>query len=285
MNEMNNKEKMEKLHEVSMLLLQKADKEIKEHDLSYMLDAGTLLGAVRHKGFIPWDDDADICMLREEYDKFLKIAPKVFTGDFGFILPGEKGENKFYDFVPKITYKKLKISQAGIDESFYQGKYSNPALDIFVIDKVPDSKCGQALHTKLLILIYGLAMGHRREIDYSKYSRAEAFVVGILKTIGRLIPLHITASWYDAVARMFSKKDKGCVMSTHSAMDHFGDVYEYEWYKRVCEGEFEGRMFPVPEGYDKILTKHYKNYMELPPVEKQVPKHLNFDIFEEKNKK
>ncbi len=277
---MSNDEKMNKLHEVSMLLLKKADSVMKEHSLGYMLDAGTLLGAIRHKGFIPWDDDADICMMREEYDKFLKIAPSLFDGDFDFILPGQKGDNKFYDFVPKITYKKLQVSQAGLDDVFYGGKYSNPALDIFVIDKVPDSKIGQTLHTKLLVLIYGMAMGHRREIDYSKYSRLEAFVIFILSRIGKLMSLSFIASMYDAVAKMFSKKNKKWVMSTHSAMDHFGDCYEYEWYKETAKADFEGESFPIPSGFDDILKKHYKDYMTLPPEEKRVPKHLNFDIFE-----
>ncbi len=277
---MNSDEKLAKLHEVSMLLLEKADSVMKESSVAYMLDAGTLLGAIRHKGFIPWDDDADICMMREEYDKFLKIAPSLFNGDFDFILPGQKGDNKFYDFVPKITYKKMCVAQAGLDDSFYGGKYSNPALDIFVIDKVPDSKLGQAIHTKALIFIYGMAMGHRREIDYSKYSKAEAAVIFVLSKIGKLIPLHMIAAWYEAVAKMFSKKNKSKVMSTHSAMDHFGDCYEYEWYKDACEKEFCGKLFPVPCGFDGILTKHYKDYMTLPPEEKRVPKHLQFDIFE-----
>lgn len=278
--EWSSEEKLEKLHEVSMLLLKKADSVLKAQGIQYMLDAGTLLGAVRHKGFIPWDDDADICMLREEYDKFIKIAPTLFDGDFGFILPGQKGDNKFYDFVPKITYKKMCVAQAGLDDVFYNGKYSNPALDIFVIDKMPDSKLGQAIHTKLLIFIYGMAMGHRREIDYSKYSRAEATVIFVLSKIGTLMPLSFIASMYDGVAKMFSKKNKKWVMSTHSAMDHFGDCYMYDWYKAAAQVEFEGESFPMPEGYDGILKKHYGDYMALPPKEKQVPKHLRFDIFE-----
>lgn len=275
---MSNEEKLKKLHEVSMILLEKADCVMGESGISYMLDAGTLLGAIRHEGFIPWDDDADICMMREEYDKFIKVAPTLFDGDFDFILPGQKGDEKFYDFVPKITYKKMRVAQSGIDDSFYGDKYSHPALDIFVIDKVPNSRLGQMLHTKLLIFIYGMAMGHRKEIDYSKYSKMEAAVIFVLSKIGKILPLSVIASWYDNASKMFAKKQKTKVMSTHSAMDHFGDVYEYAWYDGIVQKNFEGRQFPVPEGYDGILTKHYKDYMKLPPEEKRVPKHLNFDI-------
>lgn len=273
-------EKLERLHSISMLLLKKADEATKKENTAYMLDAGTLLGAIRHKSFIPWDDDADICMMREEYDRFLKNAKKHFDGEFEFVIPCEKGEEAFYDFVPKIICKKAVIDKGSEDYKFYKGKYSYPALDIFVIDKVPNSLLGQAVHTKLLIFIYGLAMGHRREIDYSKYSFFEGIVIKILSKTGKHIPLYKIARLYDKVAAMFKNKNKSKVMSTHSAMDHFGDVYEYEWYKGEAEGIIDGEKFPIPKGYDGILKKHYKNYMELPPLDKRVPKHLDFDKVE-----
>lgn len=277
---MNNQQKLDALHQISMLLLQKTDGVMKKTGSAYMLDAGTLLGAVRHKSFIPWDDDADICMMREDYDRFLKIAREQFDGEFEFILPGQKGDNKFYDFVPKIICKKAVIDAGSSDYEFYDGKYSYPALDIFVIDKVPDSKIGQAIHTKLLIFIYGLAMAHRREIDYSKYSGIEGAVIKVLSTAGRLIPLHVTARMYDRVASMFKNKNKKHVMSTHSAMDHFGDVYLYDWYSATQTGVINNVEFPIPVGYESILAKHYNDYMALPPEEKRKPKHLDFDKVE-----
>lgn len=277
---MKNEEKLERLHDISMSLLLKCDEVMKKENISYMLDAGTLLGAVRHKGFIPWDDDADICMMREDYDRFLKIAKEHFTGDFEFIHPGEKGDEAFYDFVPKIISRKAIIDKGSEDYIFYKGKYSYPALDIFVIDKVPDSKIGQAIHTKLLIFIYGLAMGHRRCIDYDKYSSAEAVVIKVLSKLGRYIPLYKIAALYDNAAKMFADKNKKTVMSTHSAMDHFGDCYKYEWYNGTDEKEINGHIFPVPKGYEGILEKHYGDYMALPPEEKRKPKHLQFDRVE-----
>lgn len=277
---MSNEEKLKKLHDISMLLLMKTDEAMKKENTRYMLDAGTLLGAIRHKSFIPWDDDADICMLREDYEKFLKNAKSHFDGDFEFVLPGQKGDEAFYDFVPKVICKKAIIDKGSEDYEFYKGKYSYPALDIFVIDKVPDSSLGQALHTKLLILIYGMAMGHRKSIDYSKYSSLEGFVIRVLSFIGKGIPLYKIAKLYDKVASMFRHKNKKTVMSTHSAMDHFGDCYEYEWYKTMVDAAIDGKKFPVPCGYDRILTKHYKDYMQYPPMDKRKPKHLQFDKVE-----
>lgn len=277
---MSNEEKLKRLHDISMLLLKKTDEAMKKENTPYMLDAGTLLGAIRHKDFIPWDDDADICMLREDYDRFLKNASKHFSGEFEFILPGQKGDDAFYDFVPKVICKKAVVDKGSADYEFYKGKYSYPALDIFVIDKVPDSHFGQMIHTKLLVFIYGLAMGHRREIDYSKYSGAERLVIKVLSAVGKNIPLYKISRMYDRAASMFKNKNKNKVMSTHSAMDHFGDVYEYKWYSHVTEAFIGKEKFPVPSGYDGILAKHYKNYMELPPLDKRTPKHLKFDKVE-----
>ena len=277
---MSNEEKLKKLHDISMLLLTKTDEAMKKEKVSYMLDAGTLLGSVRHQGFIPWDDDADICMLREDYDKFIKSAHKYFDGDFEFVLPCKMGEDAFYDFVPKIICKKAVVDKGSKDYEFYKGKYSYPALDIFVIDKVPDSALGQMLHTKLLIFIYGLAMGHRRNIDYSKYSAVEGLVIRVLSFVGRLLPLHKIAVWYDNAASMFKNKNKKTVMSTHSAMDHFGDCYESDWYKSTVTGYIDGKEFPIPIGYKGILTKHYKDYMSLPPKDKRKHKHIEFDKVE-----
>lgn len=273
---MSNEEKLERLHDISMTLLKHTGGVMKKTGCSYMLDAGTLLGAIRHKSFIPWDDDADICMLREDYNRFLKTAPELFYGDFEFVLPGQKGDNAFYDFVPKIIYKKAYIGRGSEDDKFYKGRYSHPALDIFVIDKVPDSNAGQRLHTMALILIYGLAMGHRRKIDRAKYSFLENAVITVMSFFGKMIPLYMISSLYDKTASMFENKNKSKVMSTHSAMDHFGDVYEYDWYKDVLRGDINGAKFPIPVGYDKILRKHYKDYMSLPPEDKRVPKHLDF---------
>ncbi|MCD8049591.1 MAG: LicD family protein, partial [Clostridia bacterium] len=259
---MTNDEILARLHEISLELLEKADAVMNEIDAGYMLDAGTLLGAVRHHGLIPWDDDADICMLRDEYDKFLKIGKKYFDEDFELIIPAEKGDEAFYDFVPKIIYKKAVVDKDSEDAVFYGRRYSHPALDIFVIDDVPNTKAGQKLHTGLLILIYGLAMGHRRKIDYDKYSAGQKIVIGVLSKIGKLVPLYKTAKLYDGAAKMFDKKGKTKVMSTHSAMDAFGDVYEKEWYEKSVKSEFEGKEFPLPSGFEGILKKHYGDFMK-----------------------
>jgi len=263
-----------------MILLKKTDEAMKAAGCEYYLDAGTLLGAVRHKGFIPWDDDADICMTRENYDRFLAVGKKYFDGDFELIIPAQKGEERFYDFVPKVIYKKAVFDKGSETDIFYGGTYSRPALDIFVIDRVPDGKLAQKINTALLKVVYGLAMGHRKSIDYKKYGAAEGFVIRILSFIGRFIPLYKTARLYDSVSRRYEKKVTSYVMSTHSAMDAFGDCYEAGWYEKGTTLEIEGETFPAPVGFDGILKTHYGSYMTLPPEEKRKPKHLDFDGIE-----
>lgn len=277
---MSDNEKLDKLHEASTALLLAFDKAARSMGVSYMLDAGTLLGAVRHKSFIPWDDDADVCMMRCDYERFLREGKSFFTRDFELVVPCGDGEEKFYDFVPKVIFKKIVFDREGDEYRFYEGKYSHPSLDVFVIDRVPEGRLAQRLHTALLKAVYALAMGHREKIDYAKYTAAQSLVIAFLSRIGGRLPLCKIARLYEGIAKKYENTGKKSVMSTHSAMDAFGDCYKYEWYEKSVPLTINGREFPAPAGFDKILAKHYGDYMKLPDKEKRKPKHLDFDKME-----
>ena len=84
------------------------DKVCKEHNLRYYIMAGTMLGAVRHKGFIPWDDDADVAFTRNQYEAFMKVAPRELPDTMELLEPDSyRGGKAFYDFTPRIIYKKV----------------------------------------------------------------------------------------------------------------------------------------------------------------------------------
>jgi len=91
------------VQKANLILLEEIDRICKKHNISYMLDAGTLLGAIRHGGFIPWDDDADIAMSRQNWEIFRRVAKKELKEDLSLITPHELSQNnKFYDFTPRL---------------------------------------------------------------------------------------------------------------------------------------------------------------------------------------
>ena len=135
---------LEQIHAVHLELLDELDRVCKKHHIRYFIDSGTLLGAVRHKAAIPWDDDADTSMLRSEYEKFRKIVREELGEGFGFVEPSDLGEQAVWDFVPCITKLNTRLFDETEEQDYYgHGINNHINLDIFILDDVPDSR----LHT------------------------------------------------------------------------------------------------------------------------------------------
>ena len=100
------------VHRANLKILKEIDRICRKYGISYVLDAGTLIGAVRHQGFIPWDDDADVAFTRENYEKFSRVARKELPGGMKLLEPHQlrKGQ-AFYDFTPRILYMKSRTSE------------------------------------------------------------------------------------------------------------------------------------------------------------------------------
>ena len=96
-----------KVHEVNLKLLKEIDRICRKYKIKYALDSGTLLGAVRHGGFIPWDDDVDVMFTRKNYEMFAKVVRRELPEDMSFVEPNEyHGGKAFYDFISRVTYNK-----------------------------------------------------------------------------------------------------------------------------------------------------------------------------------
>ena len=231
-------------------LLLKLDRICRKNNINYWLDSGTILGAVRHKGFIPWDDDIDICMLEEDYNKFLFVAKKELSEN---IFLQTKKTDKSY----KLPYAKLRDRNSFFvegheaeNELYHQGI----SLDIFVMD-VFNSK----------IQIFKKIYKFLNRFEGIKISEKKNRFL-ILKKI--FLKLKIN-EWHYKFSRLFLEKANNNSIIGYRYL--FFKLHKYIDIFPLSEIEFEGCKFSCPNNTDAYLKNLYGNtYMELPPEKDRV---------------
>ena len=270
---------LEKVHRANLRLLKEIDRICRKYKISYMLDSGTLLGAVRHEGFIPWDDDVDLAFTRANYEMFLKVAPRELPEGMSLLRPEEiRGGKAFYDFTTRVIYDNSRVHEDNEQMQFYEGKLNHLWVDLFVLDRLPDSKVGAWSAKFLQKVIYGMAIAHRDQIDFSKYSLMDKLRVGVLAGVGHLVPMPVLFKLQRlAAAKDRKKKTKHWYYSNYQP-DYLYVTLEGAWCEHAVDLPFEDTKLMVPVGYEHVLEWIYGDYMTLPPVEKRVPAHSSIAI-------
>lgn len=267
------------VHRANLKILKEIDRICRKYGISYVLDAGTLIGAVRHQGFIPWDDDADVAFTRENYEKFSRVARKELPGGMKLLEPHQlrKGQ-AFYDFTPRILYMKSRTSEDNEETRYYEGRLNHLWVDLFILDELPENPVSGAFTKFLHKAIYGLAMGHRYKLDFAKYSLANKIAVGGLAMAGKLVPMKLIRRMQFCAAVKDKKGTSSLYYYSNYQPDYLYVTLKKEWCCRTVDMEFEGELFMVPAGWDQVLTCVYGDYMTPPPKEKQIPAHSDMDI-------
>ena len=266
-------ERLEYIHNLLFDMLTAIDELCEKHSITYFLDSGTLLGAVREKDFIPWDDDADISMKREDYEKFLAVADEL-PAPYRLVTPECYG-GYFFDFTPRILNMDEPLreeSAADIAQNNYQNRV---AVDIFIIDKAP---ADDAVFSRMVLkqkMIYGYAMAHRYDKENGKYSLMQKAQVLVLRTLGRFMKLENILKKQEKVSAAYRAENTGYYCITNfpvRSLSHRYDAADFDGVIRLKLGKGE---FNCPCGYDKILTKYYGDYMTPPKKEARVSIHIS----------
>lgn len=260
-------EELKKLQSIEYEMLIEVDRICKEAGVKYSLDGGTLLGAIRHKGFIPWDDDIDLIMLRSEYVKF-KRACKEKLDTSRFFLQDYTTDPDYRWGYAKLRRKDTEFVRYGQE---HIKQHSGVFADIFVVDDVPDNPIMRRIHHFCCFVI--------RKGLYSEVGRVNEKnpIIRKVYEIMSRIPRNRYFKWRNNLARMARRGAKHhggrTELISHYTLEypaHCRYGLPRECFDEFIETEFEGRMFPVFKKYDLYLGTYYGDYMKMPPKEKQV---------------
>lgn len=255
-----NEETLKKLHKESLKILIRIDEICKKYNIPYFLVGGTLLGAVRHKGFIPWDDDIDIAMHRSDYIKFQECFLKENPNDL-FLHSYETDENYWLPFM------KVRKNSTTINEKLIENLDTHKGIfvDIFPFDEVPDEGFSKLKIRAFLIKLTIEVIFCKRKIKKIKDTRRPY----LTKIMCLLSDKKIIKLQTKLMTKFNGKGFKHCIcyVGTYNTKKEY--IKKSDLYPTKL-GLFEKKKFSIPNNPDLYLTNLYNNYMELPPKEKRV---------------
>ncbi len=253
--------KMKKVWAIEIDLLKELERVCKKYSINYYADSGTLIGAVRHKGFIPWDDDIDVVMFREDYERLKEIAGREFKEPYFF-------QTTYSDKLYIRGHAQLRNSETtGFipdDEKrpFNKGIF----LDIFVMDIIPDDETERAnfirrVKKKWKIVSYG-------NFPYDRKHGLKGKVFGyiIKNSYYRIIDYKDEFMKYEELCSKYNNTNNHTISYVAYSKGKDKHMFRKEWYEFSEEVPFEFTTIVIPSGYDQRLIKEYNDYMTIKNV-------------------
>ena len=251
------------LQEKQLGLFKQFDEFARANGITYYALGGTLLGAIRHKGFIPWDDDIDLGMPRPDYEKFLSLVKE---GKVPFKVRSFQTNDDFFERFPQMVDDSIQVTRTDRTVPEVTGAW----VDFFPLDGIPGPYPLRWIWSHVVMFCIGV---HRLSvIDINGFGKAKVgksrFFTAIADIndaihIGKLINKRKALVRLDKAARVFPYEKSKWV--THSMSSRMPYIFPKEWYEPGAWYDFEDTKIFGPSNYDAILTQLYGDYMELPP--------------------
>lgn len=258
------RQELRQLQLAELSILREVDRVCTDLGIRYYLGEGTLLGAIRHHGFIPWDDDIDILMPRDDYERFLRLAPRELAAEFAV---------QHWTRTPKYwsAFAKVRLLDNSV---FYQPpiahltEHNGPYLDIFPLDRVPELASPAQNEQKRLFTKYRKALSYKRgdtrpKTKQTKRIRRWSYIVTIPWLYRKI----------DETYRLLDAPDHQYWVNLASYYPAVKETFPIEMFGEPRLVRFEDGEYPVPAEAEAILEKIYGDYLRLPEIEKRVVKH------------
>ena len=270
-------EKMKKIWAVELGLLEQFQSICKKHGLQYFAIGGTLLGAVRHKGFIPWDDDIDVGMLRDDYNRFLQVCEGELVYPYRLVTPMNDSCYRAHAQIRNCET----TGYPAIDEK--QDCNKGIFIDIFPLDGVADSRVAFAFQmfrmkvlNRILVNYFYFDTVHRKPPVIKKL-----FHKAVCRMMKRVGPGRVYAR-YDRIAARYSGKNTKNI----GEISILFDDKRYHWPRKVFEANeemvFEHLTISVPKGWDEFLSNTFGEYQRIPENKKERALHTDMVFDPEK---
>jgi len=260
---------IEQIHKATLEIVEKLIEICDKINVNYYVAYGSLIGVVRHKGFIPWDDDFDVVMLRDDYEKFCDYCIKNENKLKPFKLLSRKCEKKYPYNIARLNNMNYKAVYDNV-----QGYESGIFIDIYPLDGAGSDvdkvlKKVEKKKSNLFRITLWSIDDHYTKSTYNKWYRSiiKYFVRGYSKVRGAkhfLDKMENFKNLYDINNSRYIAE-----MTWDSGLT----LYEKSWFDKYIYMDFENLKVKVPIGYDDFLRCHYGDYMKFPPKEEQVPHH------------